>query len=370
VQKFRVHIRFIGAIVLLVSQFGLLYGQTADAAQITARKLTLVAGATDQGSKPGGVVKHQFDFTLPTTGSMGSIKFQYCTTAGGTCILPTGLLTTSATLGIQTGATGFTINNTTNGTPYITRSAASVTGPQVVQYRLDNITNPTTTNSAFYVRISTYLSTDITGSSIDTGNVAASTATQIVLTGTMPESLIFCTGGLILNTGGVPDCSTASSGSILFNQLFSPTDTATASSQMAASTNAGSGYAISVYGTTLASGANTIAAMTTSGPGVRGTKQFGMNLKANTVATSNPIVGSEIAPISNGTNYRGEPLIGYSSVDNFKFNSGDSVADSANGGAGGTDIQTYTASYIANVPGSQPAGTYTTTLTYICTPTF
>src|SRR5206468_8396879 len=127
-----------------------------------------------------------------------------------------------------TGATGFSIVNATNGSPYITRSAASISAGTTVSYQLSTVTNPTTTNQTFYVRLSTFASTDTTGSAIDTGTVAASTATQITLTGTMPESLIFCTGGTITLTSGIPDCSTASSGSISFNQLFSPADTATA----------------------------------------------------------------------------------------------------------------------------------------------
>jgi hypothetical protein len=139
---------------------------------------------------------------------------------------------------------------------------------------------------------------------------------------------------------------------------------------MAASTNAGSGYAVTVNGSTLASGSNTIAAMGSSTAGVRGTGQFGLNLKANTTTTSTPAVGTEVAPAANGTNYKGQATLGYNSIDNFKFLTGDTVADSANGGAGGTDAQIFTVAYIVNVSGSQPAGTYTTTLTYICTPTF
>jgi hypothetical protein len=189
----------------------------------------------------------------------------------------------------------------------------------------------------------------------------------------MPESLVFCTGGTVSTTSGVPDCATATSGAVSFNQLFSPTDTATATSQMAASTNAGSGYIITVNGPTLTSGSNTITAMTTTASGdlgVHGISQFGLNLKANTTSTSNPAIGTEVAPAANGTNYKGQSLTGYASVDHFRFVTGNSVANSANGGAGGTDAQIFTASYIVNVPGSQPAGTYTTTLTYICTPTF
>jgi hypothetical protein len=363
---------FIVAAVVVATLTAALPIQTTFASQITTRSLTLQAGSGgDGGSKPGGTVNHLYSFTVPSTASVGSIKFEYCTTASGTCTMPTGLVTTGATFGAETGATGFSVTNTTNGTPYIKRgSASSITGGTAVSYRLDNIVNPTANNTSFFVRISTYASLDTTGSPIDTGTVTASTAEQIVLSGTMPESLIFCTGGTVGTIASVPNCSTATSGVISFNQLFSPTDTATATSQMAASTNAGSGYVITVNGPTLTSGANTIAAMNTAAASIKSSGQFGLNLKANTTAASNPAVGIEAAPVANGTNYKGQAAAGYNTADTFKFTSGDTVANSANGGNGPTDAQIYTVSYIVNVAGSQAAGTYTTTLTYICTATF
>lgn len=359
------------SVILLVATFTTVFrSNDVNAAQITVRKLTLQAGTTDGGSKPGGVVKHQFEFTIPSATAVGSIQFEYCTTAsGGTCVVPSGLDTTAATLTNQSGSIGFTMVNTTNGAPYITRgSAVSAAGTDL--YQLSNITNPTTTNYTFFVRISTYTSTNATGSPVDTGTVAASTSTQIVLTGIMPESLIFCTGATITKTAGIPDCTTATPGAISFNQLFSPTDTATATSQMAASTNAASGYSITVNGPTLTSGSNTIPAMASSGVGVRGTGQFGMNLKLNTVATSTVAVGAEVDSAPDGVNLKGQAAAGYDTVDNFKFVSGDSVANSANGGAGPTNAQIFTSSYIVNVAGNQASGTYVSTLTYICTPTF
>jgi len=357
-----------GAVILLLGALftTLLPTQNAYAAQITSRTLTLEAGTSDGGSAPGGNVNHKFTFTVPTSASVGSIKFEYCTTSQGTCTLPTGMDSTTATMGTQNGATSFTLNNTTNGAPYITRSAASITGGTALTYELLGVKNPTPTNYTFFVRISTFGSTDTSGSAIDTGTVTASTATAIVLTGVMPESLIFCTGAVITSTSGVPDCSTATPGAVSFNQLFSPSDTATATSMMAASTNAPTGYSITVNGTTLTSGSNTIAAMASATTGVRGTSQFGMNLKANTT----PAVGAEVAPASNGTNLKGQAATGYDTVNNFKFVSGESIANSSNGGAGGTNTQAYTVSYMTNVEGAQPAGVYTTTLTYICSATF
>src|SRR5436305_1140364 len=70
--------------------------------QIYARSLTLQAGATDGGSKASGVVNHFFSFTVPTNASVGSILFQYCTVAVGSCSTPVGLDTTASTLGTQT----------------------------------------------------------------------------------------------------------------------------------------------------------------------------------------------------------------------------------------------------------------------------
>jgi hypothetical protein len=110
--------------------------------------------------------------------------------------------------------------------------------------------------------------------------------------------------------------------------------------------------------------------MGTAGVGVRGTSQFGMNLKLNTTATSTVAVGAEVTAAANGTSLRGQAITGYNTADTFKFTTGDPVANSANGGAGPTNAQIYTVSYIANVAGNQASGLYTSTLTYICTATF
>lgn len=377
---------------LLAIQTALLgTNQAAYAAPLTDRSLTLLAGATDGGSKPGGIVNHKFKFTIPAGGSIGSIRFTYCTTAAdvgtSTCVMPTGMTAAAATLGNEVGITGTTIHTdvANPNTYYLSLASLRAMGASsTVEYTINNVTNPLygptvpDTNRTFFVRIAVYSNTNATGTPLNIGTVAASINEPIVLDGTMPESLVFCTGETIGLISSLPDCSTATAGIIHFDQLFSPTDTATSNSQMAASTNAGSGYAITVNGTTLTSGSNTIAAMdgaaNTGYASIRGTAQFGLNLKANTVTVANGFPGksAEVAPAANGTNFKGwaVPSSGYDAIDQFRFHSGDVVAASSNGGLGGTDAQIYTVSYIANVPGSQPAGNYSTTLTYICTPTY
>lgn len=379
--------------LVAISLPGLLSG-VANAANITSRSLTLQTGTTpsdvnsdgidDGGSMPSGTANHLFTFTLPSGSTVNSISFKYCTTAdidiGGTCTTPTGLDTTGASLGATTGvAAGFdTLNATTNGTPYLSSSGGVTTDGNPSTIRIDDIVNPDDTNCGgdpnctFYVRITTYTSNNATTGATDAGTVAAATNTQIQLTGTMPESLIFCTGGTVsVNGGGIPDCSTATSGDITFSQLFDPTSTTSATSQMAASTNANSGYSITVAGPTLTSGSNTIPAIGgTATASSIGTGQFGMNLVDN----ATPNIGSNVSPVPNGSNYMGKAKTNFGTADSFAFDDAATnvIAASDNGTGTGapTDAQIYTASYIVNVSGSQPAGTYTTTLTYICTPTF
>ncbi len=374
------------------------------AGQITTRSLTLQANGLNGGSAPGVAVNHLFTFTLPTAGNVGSIKFEYCTTAADvgaqTCQAPPGLSASAATLGSGTGINGMTVDTKTVNSVILTHGATpiSISANTTAAFQLAGVVNPQAKkadaitdepNYTFYVRISTYASLNGSGTAIDKGTVTASTAAPIILSGTMPESLIFCTGETVpfkMDTTQIPavpttipDCPNATPGTIKFNQLFDPTTTATSTSQMSASTNASSGYIITVNGTTLMSGVtNSITAMGASGFPVAGSSQFGLNLKANDTTYFPTATGAEISPASVdtvGSSLRGEAFTGYNTVNKFKYVNGDVVADSGYTAAGpGTTLPTngqiYTVTYIANVPGSQPAGDYSTTLTYICTPTY
>jgi hypothetical protein len=333
---------------------GLLLPAGSHAAQVTSRSLTLGSSAAS------AVTTHTIAFTVPTGASVGSIKFEYCTTAYSACVTPGGLTTTSASLTAQSGATGFTIVNTANGAPYITRSAAAIGASQAVSYTLSNITNPNTTNTEYWVRITTYLATNATGSPIDDGVVVLDTAQEITVTGTMPESLVFCVG-----TSGT-DCTNMTGTSVALG-TFSPTSTNSGTSLMSASTNAGLGYAITITGTTLTSGANTIPAMGTqslnsaacavSCTSTTGTSQFGSNVRANTV----PAVGANVTGAGTAAGAGG-----YNTANAFRFFTGDTVAAVA----GVSKSNLFTNSYIVNVGGDQAAGVYTATMTYICTATF
>lgn len=373
---------------------------------ITSRSLTLEAGTADSdgdgipdgGSMANTVVKHLFNFTLNnTSANVGSITFQYCTTGepvtGGIgCYAPAGIDVNSATLSQDGGdVTGFSVLPATanedasdpnvgakNTITIAVASAVDTSSPAALVKEFTGIHNPTATNKTFYVRIASYTSLDGTGTPNDMGTVAASTSNLIHLSGTMPESLVFCTGQSISETNNVPDCSTATAGNVSFNQLFSPQSTAWTTSQMAASTNATTGYAITVNGPTLTSGANTISAISMAGGDISrpGTNQFGMNVVSDDDAVAAvpalaPASANVTSPTGN-TFYNGQAVAPYNTggdatTAKYHFVTGDAVANS-NGA--GSDPQVFTSTYMVNVPGHQPAGTYVTTLTYICTATF
>jgi hypothetical protein len=168
----------------------------------------------------------------------------------------------------------------------------------------------------------------------------------------MEETLVFCAGTSI--TG--QNCGTISGSAVNFGN-FSTTSTNSGTSVMAASTNANGGYAITVNGTTLTSGANTIAALASQTVSTIGSQQFGLNLRDN----ATPNVGTD--PTGPGT---GTYTANYGTADQYRFVTGDTVASNA----GPDDARAYTVSYIVNVSGVTAAGIYTAVMTYICTATY
>lgn len=319
------------------------------AAQLTSRKVTL------ESSAPSATTGHNYAFTIATTNNVGSIIFEYCTTASGGCTGPTGLDVDSVTLDAQTGASGFAVDatETTTNKIVIDRTPASISASQAVTYDFGSAVNSSTANQTFFVRISTTDAADGGGSTVDTGVVAGSTAAQITLQGTIDETLTFCTGTSGVSTSS---CSGATGSSVSFG-TFSASATSTGTSQIGAGTNAQSGYVITINGATLTSGGNTISALATQTASSTGSEQFGLNLKDNTT----PNVGAE--PDGAGD---AAPHANYGTADQFRFVTGDTVATDSDSDS----FRRFTVSYIVNIANSSEAGIYNATMTYICTATF
>lgn len=345
-------VRLLVVAIMAVSFVGVwLSPASVEAAQITSRKVTL---STSSPASSTATTTYTFNFTVPSSTVVKSFAATACDAASGSCVTPTGFSVGSSTISQPTNlgdASGWTVSTATAGSLRLSKSGnvAAPTGSQTVVF--SNVQNPTTANSTFYLRLSTFSDASWT-TPIDTGVVAASTSNLIQLTGVMDESLVFCTGTTITGT----NCGTATGTSVDFG-TFSSTATRSGTSVMAASTNGQSGYAITVNGATLTSGTNTVTALASPTASSIGSSQFGLNLRDNATPNS----GAEPSGAS-GTSYG----TGYGTADSYKFVTGDTVVSRTNQG----DATTFTVSYIVNVPGSQPAGTYTATMTYICTATF
>jgi hypothetical protein len=169
---------------------------------------------------------------------------------------------------------------------------------------------------------------------------------------TVPPYLLFCVGTTIPNF----NCSSASGAYVDFGFL-TPDHTADAETQLLAATNAQNGYNIRPLGTTMTSGNNIIPALATDTPSQTGVSQFGLNV----VADQQPSVGADPAGPGVGT-----AAPGYNVPNQYRFNSGEAIAQSAHA----DDFRRYTTSYIVNVSKVQAAGVYASTLTFVCLANF
>ncbi len=338
----------IAKILIVVLSFNLV-PQFVWAGEITDRSLTVSSSAAGASG-----VNYSFNFSVPSSTVIESFSAQICTTAYDTCTTPAGFDVGSASLLSQpTGfgdSSGWSADTSETGELRMQNSTNSTSPDSAQAVTFENVNNPSDTNTTYYIRLTTYANADYT-SEIDTGVVATSTAEQVELTGTVPPILTFCVGTDISS-----DCASATGNSIDFG-TFSATSAASATSQMRANTNGGGGYAITVKGTTMTSGTNSIPALGAQTASSPGTSQFGMNLRNNTT----PDVGTD--PTGSGI---GTYTANYGNQNEFRFVSGDAVAQAAEE----TNSNTFTVSYIVNIEPKQAAGVYSTTMTYICTATF
>lgn len=324
---------------------------SVSAAQITGRKFTL---SNTNGNAPGVTYTFNSD-ALPNGTAVRSVKAEACTTASGGCSTPAGFNAASADISGQPNGLGAATSWTDDsnaGNLRITH-ASNVTAPSgAVTITWNGVNNPTADNTTFFLRVTTY-SDSAYGSPLDTGTVAVSTAEQITVNATVDETLTFCTG-----TSGITNssCSGATGNTVSLGTI-TPSTTGASTSQIGVSTNGSSGYAVTVAGNTLTSGSNNIDASATQATSSQGSEQFGINLRDN----ATPDIGSNASGSGTAT-----PTANYNTVDQFRFVSGDVIASKNSADA----HRLFTVSYIANVAGNTPAGSYTTNLTFVATATF
>jgi hypothetical protein len=309
----------------------------ASAQQIMTRKVVL-------GSSQASIfTTYSFTFSAAQSTTIKSIGFAACTTAAGACTPAPGFSSSTSTLASSSnlGSGGTWTENTATVGELRMLNASNTGAPSAgITANFDHVNNPSAANATFFMRITTYSDAAWT-TPIDTGVVAASTAGQITTTARVDESLNF------MLTAATVDLGT-----------LTKTSTGTGTSTMTVGTNGSTGYSVSYKGNTLTSGADTITAMAVAAGSTQNSKQFGINLMANTT----PSVGTGVSGVGSGT-----AATGYSTANQFKFNTAGDVIASA---AATTDDNVFTTSYIANITSATASGFYSTVLTYTATANF
>lgn len=188
--------------------------KNASGAQLTQRRLTLSSSASGTQTV-GQNVNYDFEFNLGTSGNVGSIKIDFCTTPLGTCTTPTGFDASSATLNtsgdeINNVDAGFSNGTMATGIVRISRVAAAQTAGQQVEIDFNGIKNPTLSGNgtSFYARIVVYSDNAYT-TTLDEGTVAGAIVDQITVSGRVQERLVFCVYAL----GDTAGSAAAGSGS-------------------------------------------------------------------------------------------------------------------------------------------------------------
>jgi len=186
----------------------------SSAAQLANRSVTMSSSLT--GSNGGTNVTYDIEFTPAGTGA-GYITFLFCSDTplvGSSCTAPTGFSLASASVDASS-APAATKDDQANANTFVVKETMINSATHVI---LDGVTNPSTLNAPYYLRIETFASgvdatdqanaegaetaTTTTGI-LDWGGVAMSTTANIGVTAYVQESLTFC----VSKTHQNGDCS-------------------------------------------------------------------------------------------------------------------------------------------------------------------
>jgi len=376
------------SIVLATSLFALT--PSASAAQLTARKVTI-----DKSAVSSSDVSHIFSFTIGTTGNIGGIIYQFCTTPIGTCTKPTGMAVQAATHDAETFAgsvfTAHAVSNendcdmTTTDSKMCFEVGTSASESGAKTHTISNITAPSS-NQTVYVRVSTYnADTFASGALVDQGVVAEAFVNQLTINARVQEVLIFCIG--TDDAASANDCTDISGTTVDIGVIdasavsISPVVTGSGGNNKNAfamvRTNAQSGVVI-VYFTTLdtSSGKLKVAGQTctdnvsivdrcinsttsTQNSIVAGTEEFGMTISS--VDTTN----GSTTNITRDGDYDGDGTAagGWAWLDTGAT---DQIASSSTV----VDDEMLVLRFAATTSITTPTGSYTTQANFIATPTF
>lgn len=217
-HRFRSTLIFLQVAALILAGFApLIATVTADAAQLTSRKVTI---STSEPSATG--VGYDFQFSWAEATEVQGVILEFCTTALGTCVLPAGMNVSGATVDASAGFPGGSLSGTKVTSPtgectspatasatmvcLTSASSTSAAGTDAT-IELGGITNPSLVAppnlTTVYVRVSLYDGSTFAASAVHSGTVAASINRQLTVNGRVQERLLFCVAAI--DDGGITD---------------------------------------------------------------------------------------------------------------------------------------------------------------------
>lgn len=226
------------------------YSQTVNADQLTNASLTL------GDSRPTTQNTHTYEFTHSQGADLEEIRFQYCTTASGTCTTPTNLVTSAATKGTLSGITEaeWSLNTGTAGTPKLQHTdggdTVSADTPmslalgQVVNHDIDDCENGGDTSAdTCYVRVTTY--SDLGSTSVDNTIVTYTIVAAVTVTARVDPSFTFTVSSVAADdvNNDITTSAASTFSTLPFGNLTANTPRYTAH-ELNVTTNTQSGYTV------------------------------------------------------------------------------------------------------------------------------
>ncbi len=341
----------------------------ADAAQVTSFSdtLTRLKASTNANHEiffvsPTGIASTG-NMTLTFTGfsnaTVNAILFSDVDFATGSTAVCTSAVYTEQTL-VASGATSAQWNvATASQVMTITSGGASatLTANKCVRIRIGtNATNQTTGVNQIQNNTAGTATIAVGGGFGDTGTIAIPIISndQVTISATVDPTITFSISQTTVSFGSLSAATgrwATNAGGANASAATDPTAANTAHT-LTVGTNASSGYTVTYNGALLTSGANTIAAATITGDsdGTVNSNQFALCGKGT---SGSPTVASGYVC---GTN------------SDYNFVAGTTTTLASATAPASSDV--VSVAYLANIASSKPAGTYTTTLTYVATGNF
>lgn len=319
-------------------------------------------------------VTYSYFWTTSATTSIKQIDIQVCTTASGTCTAPSGFASGTPTLSSDNIAgTGRTVSAPTANAFRVVVTTPSAQSTQAMFLNFTGVTNPSTINTTYYVRSTTYSDT---GTTIIDGTTTAAFAvldtTSIAVSATVDPNFTFTVAGVSSGgnfnggTGNINVTSTATT--IPFGTLVAGTPKI-AAHDVTVTTNAGNGYTVTAStSATISGNPPLVSGATNNIDAFTGTNAAPTNWSAPGGTTGNINTGffgysTEDATLCTGTanrftnggpNWAGPTITG-----------GEVVCNAAP-----VSSETTRIGWEIAVNAIQPAGSYTGTAILVATPTY